>query len=195
VLQVFGQDTNENENPVYNPLTDKEGEIKQTNAKKVQSKNKDKYPYKDWVLQEKERKQPYLSRIKEITNIYSLMVDTAEKNNSDAIHEALASINFSYGKGRLAMPYFTKQNTHPIDTSAEEKGDTDKPQTTEINLGQDKINEDITTFDFDTQDTEVFLINGEEEEEDPRGPIPQESINVPAFSKTENKDKTNTDHD
>jgi hypothetical protein len=71
------------------------------------------------------------------------MVDT-EENNSDAIHEALASINFSYGKGRLAMPYFTKQN-HPIDTSAEEKGDTDKPQTTEINLGQDKINEDITT--------------------------------------------------
>ena len=134
MLQVFGQDTDENEKPAFNPLTDKEVVIRQTNTKKIQCTKKDKYPYKDWVLQEKERKQPYLSRIKEITNIYSLMIDTDE-SNSDAMHEALASINFSYGKGRLAMPYSAKQNkSTPTDTSAEDKGE-------EKDIPQSSVNE------------------------------------------------------
>ena len=112
-LQVYGQETDENENPAYDPILDKEDprKNKTSNEKKISSqihKRKDKYPYRDWVQQEKERKQPYFSKIKDVTNIYSIMIDSDE-SNIDSIHEALASLNFNYGKGRLATPYLCKK--------------------------------------------------------------------------------------
>ena len=202
-LQVYGQETDENENPAYDPILDKEDprKNKTSSEKKISSqihKRKDKYPYKDWVQQEKERKQPYFSKIKDITNIYSIMIDSDE-SNIDSIHEALASLNFNYGKGRLATPYLSKKKiiNPDVPSSAEEKGikidiprNTSTEETKLNNPGQEKNKEnkeDIKDTDIDDEETSfVFIKSSDEIDGDPRGPIPQESLNIPAFLTSKN---------